>query len=175
MAMFGDPLKASGGSAIRFFASTRNRVRKTETLTKNGIDIGIHIKVRNLKNKTGVPWREADMDMYFDGGFQTDSEYSEFIIKYGLVTQAGAYYKSEKYGFSLCGKDALVEWLTAHPTEYGEFKAEVDKLQLIKTDLDKNNVDPLMTGEDIKDTEDFSPEALAEAALNGEPPTIESL
>jgi hypothetical protein len=175
--MYGPAEKATGGNSIRFFASTRNRVRKADTITKDKIDVGIQMNVRNLKNKTGIPWRVAKMSLYFDGGFNTDAEYLDFIIMYGLVRQAGAYFKNEELGISCQGREALMEYLVAHPDVYTTFKKKVDELQLVKTDLDANNVDPELTGEAEPDGgEDFSPEALAESALEGsEPPTIDKL
>lgn len=168
MEMYGDPNKATGGKAIRFFASTRNRVRRKEVIYNGNDQVGIVMAVSNKKNKTGIPWREVELHLYFDGGFKTDDEYVEFFKIYGLIQQAGAYYKSEKYGFSCQGMDALVAYMKANPTIYDELKKEVDNLQLIKTDADKD-VAPDDEAAEAEDEEDLSDE------LEDSPPEISTL
>src|SRR5574344_302547 len=88
---------STGGRALKFFASTRNRVTKVDTIEQNGETIGIKMKIRNYKNKTGVMFREAEMILKFDTGFDTDAEYCDFFIKLGLFKQGGAWYSNEKY------------------------------------------------------------------------------
>lgn len=140
----------TGGFSPPFYATTRNRVTKIENIEKNGEVIGIHMRVRNYKNKGGVPFRDAEMDFYFDQGFNSDNEYADFLIKFGVFKQGGAWLSSEKYNVKLNGKAKLQEWLQEHPTEYAEMKEFVNqKLLGFSEELDGNNVDP-MTTEDGK-------------------------
>ena len=63
----------TGGKAIRFYASTRNRITKLDTAkNKDGKDAGIKLRVRNYKNKTGTPWRDAELTLWFDTGIDSN-------------------------------------------------------------------------------------------------------
>jgi hypothetical protein len=44
-------------------------------------------------------------------GFNADEEFAQFVVDLGIVQQKGAYFKSDKYGFSLQGRDKLNAWL----------------------------------------------------------------
>ena len=52
--------------------------------------IGIKIRAKNTKSKIGIPKRTADLDLYFQTGFNPDMEYIDFIINFGYVQKAGA-------------------------------------------------------------------------------------
>jgi len=145
MAMFGANYAATGGNSIRFFASIRNRITRVETI-KGGedgkTDIGIQIKVRNLKNKTSIPWREAIMNLYFDGGFQIDAEYVDFLISLDIVKQKGAYFYMPGIEKGVQGRKELIVWLEANPTQYDIWKKEVLEKLSGKLEADANNVEP---------------------------------
>ena len=130
----------TGGEAPKFYASVVNRVTKTDVI-KNGNDtIGIALRCRNYKNKCGVPFRDAEMKLYYNGGFDSDEEYIDFLVNFGLIEQKGAYFKSEKWDFSLQGRAKLLEWLHEHEDVYTKLKEEVDELLTKEGVLDANNV-----------------------------------
>ena len=135
----------TGGSAPPYYATTRNRVTKLDNITENGEIVGIHMRVRNYKNKGGIPFRDAEMDFYFDKGFNSDNEYVDFLIKFEIFKQGGAWLTSEKYGVKVNGKAKLQEWLKEHPDEYAEMKEIVNQKLLGFNELDKGNVDPMTT------------------------------
>ena len=88
---------ATGGNAIKFYSTTRNRITKIDTLkNKDGIDAGIQMRVRNYKNKAGVPWRDAVMNLWFDGGFNSDDEYFDFFVIFDFIHKgAGGVYTAD--------------------------------------------------------------------------------
>lgn len=132
----------TGGTAIKFFSSTRNRLSKLDTL-KNGDDaIGIQIRVRNYKNKTGVPNRDAIMNLYFDGGFNSDDEYFDFLVMFGLIHKAGGWFDAADIGMpKLQGSAKVKDWLKQNPDVYDGLKKKVDSMLMSKNELDENNVD----------------------------------
>jgi len=135
--------KVTGGQALPFYASWRGRVTKIDTIESKEETLGINMRVRNYKSKVGIPFRTAEIKLYYKGGFDSDEEYIDFLIKFGIVDLKGSYFTSEKYGFkSIQGRAKLQEWLNAHPTEYGEMKVQVNEFLAKKTELDANNAEP---------------------------------
>lgn len=136
----------TGGQSVPFYATTRNRVTRLENIEDKGKVIGIRMRVRNYKNKGGVPFRDAEMEFYFDKGFNSNNEYADFLIEFGIFKQGGAWLSSEKYNVKLNGKAKLLEWLNEHPAEYEEMKTFVDqKLLGFCQELDGDNIDPMKT------------------------------
>lgn len=151
----------TGGTALRFFASTRCRVQKMEAIKDGDNVIGIQVRVRNYKNKTSVPNRDALMDLYFDGGFNSTAEYFQFIVDFGFIHKAGGWYdwtdtenllgvrELDKKGndigpkaYKWQGAAKVQEWLEANPSIYNMFKEKVDNKLCVANELDANNVDP---------------------------------
>ena len=110
-------ISTTGGYALKYVASTLNRVRKIENLTEGSKIVGIHMQVRNYKNKTGIPFRECEMDLYYKGGFDSTGEFIDFLYEFSedprmlalIDCRSKGYYKSEKFGFSYHGKNAFNE------------------------------------------------------------------
>jgi len=162
----------------KFASSTRGRITQVDRLKNNEEYSGIQIRYRNMKNKTGIPWRDAVMNLYFKGGFNPDEEYIDFLIKFNIVKQAAAWFSSEKYGMpKLNGRKAVQEWLNNHIKEYEEMKKQVNELLAKTTELDKDNVAYDYKADEKEEDrvkeeiaglaeEEFS--SLAEEALNNE-------
>jgi RecA/RadA recombinase len=134
----------TGGFALPFYASIRARVTKTDMITDaKGNTIGQKLRVRNYKNKVGVPFRTAEnISLYFQGGFNPDEEYLNFLIDLDIVHAKGAWIDAPDYGIHVNGRAKLQEWLNSHPDEYAKMKLAVDDALKGKTKLDENNVDP---------------------------------
>lgn len=138
----------TGGFASKYYPSTRNKITKTGVIKEGNETIGISIRVRNFKNKAGIPFRDSNMNLYFGNGtngikgFDSDSEYIQFFFDLKLIEQRGAYFKSEEHGFNLNGRAKVLEWMEAHPEPYAELKAKVTDLLSGATILDANNTDP---------------------------------
>src|SRR5574344_1765606 len=135
----------TGGTAIKFYATTRNRITKLDTLKNaKGEDAGIQIRVRNYKNKGGgVPWRDAIMNLYFDRGFDSDSEYFDFLVNFGLIHKSGGWFDAPDINMpKMQGADKVKAWLAQNPDIYDKLKVQVDTKLLVNNELDANNTNP---------------------------------
>lgn len=90
--MYGNPEVTTGGKALQFYASVRNRVTRVEDLMKGKDVVGQKIRIANTKSKIGVPKRKIEIDMYFNRGVDTVSEFADFAISYGFIEKAGSWY-----------------------------------------------------------------------------------
>jgi protein RecA len=133
----------TGGEAPAFYSSTINRVTKIDVIKDANGTIGQQIRVRNYKNKTSIPFRDAEMNLYFNGGFKSEDEYLDFIIKFDIFKQGGAWFTNTEHNVKLNGRIKVQEWLNQNPEVFETMKAQVDEFLSKETVLDANNTDPM--------------------------------
>lgn len=130
----------TGGYSLKYVASTLNRVRKIENLTEGSKIVGIHMQVRNYKNKTGIPFRECEMDLYYKGGFDSTGEFVDFLYEFAedprllklVDCRSKGYYNSKNtFGWNFHGKDAFVAAINSgevKPTEWEQIKQTIQDI-----------------------------------------------
>lgn len=120
--MYGNPETTPGGRALKFFASVRIDVRKTEQL-KDGNDIyGNHVKCKIVKNKVAPPFRTAEFDILYGKGISRTGEVLDYAIMLDIIKKSGSWfsYNGERIGQ---GKENVRKLLETNP----EFFAEVEE------------------------------------------------
>ncbi len=112
--MFGNPETTTGGRALKFYATIRIEVRKSEAI-KNGSDIiGNKVNIKVAKNKVAPPFKSAQVDIYYGEGISHVSEVISLGTELEIIDKAGAWfsYNGEKIGQ---GKEAVRAYLLANP------------------------------------------------------------
>lgn len=142
----------TGANMIRFAATTRNRITKIDTLkNKEGIEAGIQMRVRNYKNKAGVPWRDAIMNLWFDGGFNSNDEYFDFFVIFDFIHKgAGGVYTADFLpNGKIRGAEKVKEWIMSDEAKdiYENLKNKVTQKLLGNNELDAENINPGLSAE----------------------------
>ena len=122
--VYGNPEVTSGGNALKYYASVRLDVRRTETLKSGGEAIGSHTRVKIVKNKVAPPFKEAEFDVIYGQGISRDGEMLDLAVKLDIVQKSGAWfsYKEDRLGQ---GRDNTREYLKAHPELMAEIEVQV--------------------------------------------------
>ena len=126
--MFGNPEVTTGGRALKFYASIRLEVRKSEAI-KNGSEVvGNKVNVKCAKNKVAPPFKYCTVEIYYGEGISHLSEVVSLGVELGIIDKSGSWfsYKGEKIGQ---GSDSVRAYLKANP-EVDEEITEAIKLKL---------------------------------------------
>ena len=112
--IYGSSETTTGGRALKFFASVRLDIRRTETLKNGGEIMGNHTRVKVVKNKVAPPVREAEFDIMYGEGISHNGELVDLGVKYDLVQKSGSWYSigDERIGQ---GRDNAKNYLRDNP------------------------------------------------------------
>ena len=122
--MFGNPETTTGGRALKFYASVRLDVRRTETLKQGGEMVGNHVKVKVVKNKVAPPFKQAEFDIMFGTGISREGEILDLAAECNVVNKSGAWYSynGERIGQ---GRENVKIFLKDHPEICEEIEKQV--------------------------------------------------
>lgn len=124
-AMYGNPEVTTGGRALKFYASVRIEVRRTETLEENKEKVGNHTRAKVVKNKMAPPFREAEFDVMYGEGISRNGELVDLGVKLDLIQKSGSWYSYN--GFSWQGKKGVTAYLKENPDIAAELESVIRK------------------------------------------------
>lgn len=91
--MYGDPKVTTGGNALKFYASIRMEMSRKKSITDaDGTPIGHEVRIKVLKNKTSMPFRVAETNLFYGVGFDRVLETLTMSEAAGVVTKKGSWY-----------------------------------------------------------------------------------
>ncbi len=122
--MFGNPETTPGGTALKFYASIRLDIRKTDTLKEGQDTTGGRVRVKILKNKVAPPFKEAHFDIYFNEGISKTGEVLDLAVEKGIIEKSGAWYNYNGVRFAQ-GRENAKEYLKTHPEIFNEVYSKV--------------------------------------------------
>ncbi|HYF91196.1 MAG TPA: recombinase RecA [Symbiobacteriaceae bacterium] len=114
--MFGNPETTPGGRALKFYASVRLEVRKTEALKTGTEVVGSRTRVKVVKNKVAPPFRQAEFDILYGVGISKEGSLIDIGVELNppIINKSGAWfsYGDQRIGQ---GKENARDWLKQHP------------------------------------------------------------
>lgn len=111
--MFGNPETTPGGRALKFYASVRLEVRKTETLKQGSDVVGSRTRVKVVKNKVAPPFKQADFDIMYGEGISREGTIIDIGSDMDIIEKSGAWYSynGERLGQ---GRENAKDYLREH-------------------------------------------------------------
>ena len=90
--VFGNPEVTTGGNALKFYASVRLDVRRTNVLKRGEEVVGHRTRVRVVKNKLAPPFRQAEFDVLYGQGMSRPGELLDLALQQGLIEKKGSWF-----------------------------------------------------------------------------------
>ena len=112
--MYGNPETTAGGRALKFYASVRMDVRRSEAI-KNGSEIlGNRTRVKIVKNKMAPPFREAEFDMMYGKGASREGNVLDVAVNMGIIRRGGAWFNYEEQRLGQ-GRENVKKYMLENP------------------------------------------------------------
>lgn len=122
--MFGNPETTPGGRALKFYATVRLEVRRSEQLKQGSDIVGNRTKVKVVKNKVAPPFKVAEIDIMYGEGISQEGELLDMAVNVDLVDKSGAWYSynGERIGQ---GRENVKNYMKDHPEMVRELLVKV--------------------------------------------------
>ena len=156
--MYGNPEVTTGGRALKFYASVRIDVRKTEQI-KNGSEIlGNRTRVKVVKNKVAPPFREAEFDIMYGKGISRDSELVELGLRYGFVQKSGSWFSVENTRIGQ-GRESVKQYFIDNPDVANAISDKITEAYNAERNSGKSSIQKTFEASDDQNSEsDHAPD-----------------
>lgn len=128
--MFGNPERATGGRALKYYASVRLDVRRIESLKQGGEMIGSRTRVKVVKNKIAAPFKEVEFDIMFGHGISEEGDILDQAVEKEVITKCSSWYLYEGNKIGQ-GRENAKQYLKDNPTECKKIVAKLKKVSKI--------------------------------------------
>ncbi|MBR1516579.1 MAG: recombinase RecA [Bacteroidales bacterium] len=130
--LFGNPETTTGGNALKFYASVRIDIRRTQAIKDGDQNIGNRVKIKIVKNKVAPPFRFCEVDLMFGEGISKIGEIIDLGVQYEIIRKSGSWFS---YGDSKLaqGREALKQLLRDNPELADELEAKIRQAMATKT------------------------------------------
>jgi len=122
--MYGNPETTTGGTALKFYASVRIDIRRTETLKNGAESYGSRTKCKIVKNKVAPPFKLAEFDILYGKGINKSGEIMDLGVDMGIIEKGGSWfsYNGTRLGQ---GRDNALKFLESNAEMFAEVEEKI--------------------------------------------------
>lgn len=122
--MFGNPEVTPGGKALKFYASVRIDIRKTDILKDTDGAAGNRTRAKVVKNKLAPPFRQAEFDIMYGEGVSQEGCLIDLGVQYDIIKKSGAWfsYNDQKVAN---GREKMRQFLKDNPELSKEIEEKI--------------------------------------------------
>ena len=125
--VYGNPETTPGGNALKYYASVRIDIRKSEVL-KNGSDpYGNHVKCKVVKNKVAPPFKVAEFDILYGKGISKVGEILDLAVDAGIIEKSGAWFSYNDERIAQ-GREKAKTYLEENEDVMAEIEAKIREI-----------------------------------------------
>ena len=124
--MFGNPETTTGGNALKFYASVRVDIRKTNQIKDGEEIVGNRTRVKIVKNKLAPPFKKADFDILYGEGISQLGEIVDLGVDLEIIKKSGSWFS---YGETKLGqgRDGVKQIIKDNPELFDELKGKISE------------------------------------------------
>lgn len=129
--MFGNPETTPGGRALKFYASVRLDIRRSEQIKQGQEIVGNKANIKVVKNKVAPPFKAVSVEIVYGKGISFVGEVVDLGAEYEILNKSGSWYayNGEKIGQ---GREAAKSYLEQNPDILQEVADKVKAVVLKK-------------------------------------------
>jgi recombination protein RecA len=120
--IFGNPETTTGGRALKFYASIRLDIRRTQSIKNNdNVEIGNRTRVKVVKNKMAPPFQCAEFDIIFGEGISRTGLAIDMGVELQVIDKKGTWFSFNTTRLGQ-GREAVREELKKNPSLLDEIE-----------------------------------------------------
>ncbi len=122
--IYGNPETTTGGRALKFYASVRIDIRRTEAIKDASGIVGNTVNVKIVKNKVAPPFRNCSIDIIYGKGISKAAEVLTLGVERRVLSKTGSWFEYEGNRFAN-GKENGKAYLESHPDMMAEIYEKI--------------------------------------------------
>lgn len=121
---YGPKETTGGGAALKYYSSQRLDIRSIGKIKQGEDIIGNRTRVKVVKNKLASPFKQAEFDIVFGKGIDSDGELIDLATEDKIIVKSGAWYKYKDESIAQ-GRPNAIYWLNENPELKEQIRQEI--------------------------------------------------